>query len=81
MKIWQDILLKLLMEIYDRFRKLSIYQSYKTYRGKNCFFTTSQYTEIPVISPTPNMNISLQPAATWLMTDIKHKPDRVLVDA
>ena len=51
------------------------------YRGTNCVFTTSQYTDIPVISPTPNMNISLQPAATRLMIDIKHKSDRVLVDA
>ena len=25
----------------------------KTYRGTNCFFTESQYTEKPVISPTP----------------------------
>ena len=27
-----------------------------------------------------HMNISCQPAATWLMFDIKHQPDRVLVD-
>ena len=29
----------------------------KTYRGTNCFFTESQYTDIPVISPTPNVDI------------------------
>ena len=26
------------------------------------------------------MNINCQPAAIWLMIDIKHPPDRVLVD-
>ena len=26
------------------------------YRGTNCFFTESQYTDIPVISPIPNVN-------------------------
>ena len=26
------------------------------------------------------MNINHEPAATWLMIDIKHQPDAVLVD-
>ena len=32
----------------------------KTYRGTNCFFTESQYTDIPVISPTPSQGHSKQ---------------------
>ena len=53
MKTQHDPFLKLSMEINDGFRKLPIYRVAKTYRGKNCFFTESQYTDIPVISPTP----------------------------
>ena len=30
----------------------------KTYHGTNCFLKESQYTDIPVISPSPSQNIS-----------------------
>ena len=30
----------------------------KTYRGMNCFFRESQFTDIPVISPTPPTNFA-----------------------
>ena len=48
---------KLSTEINDDFRKIAdIPVLRKTYRGTNCFFTESQYTDIPVISPTPTSN-------------------------
>ena len=38
----------------------------KTYRGTNCFFTTSQYTDIMVISPTPTSDSSNAGISSYL---------------
>ena len=48
---------------------------------QNCIpFLESTYPEMQENIYIENMNINHEPVATRLMIDIKHQPDRVLVD-